>query len=287
MSIQGKMRESNNFETEELTIGFGTYKVIAVNPDSETYKEITGRDLQEGSKATEYLGEKEGNVTLRVDFWGENVKTKKKRKTTFFLENKEKTNKDETKKQYINTLGNCSWADDPNNLPDWFSKREYRVAFVGEEELYGFMKTWLGKLDYKDAETTLQLEWKQLIKGNVRDIRSQVDGEFSTSFLWLNEVKTVEKDGETKSYQSIYNRGFLPEFVLKNFRLVDYNKPEEQAKLKVKKSSDLKPHERFVLQVTGDYGTKNFTILKDEQPYNASLNIVSTNKAIEVDDPSY
>jgi len=287
MSIQGKTRE-NNFESEDLTIGFGTYSVIAVNPSSEEYKEVTGKDLQEGSKATEYLGEsKDGNTSLRIDFWGEDVKTKKKRKVTFFLENKEKTNKDATKKQYINTLGSCSWADDPNNLPDWFKKREYRVAFVGEEDLYNFMRTWLGKLDFKDAETILSLEWKKLMKGNVKDLKDQIGGEFQVPFVWLNEVKTVEKDGETKEYQAIYNRGFLPEFALKQFRVVDYNKPEEQAKLKAKKSSDLKPHERFVLAVTGEYGSRHFFLLKDEVKYDPSMNIVASDKAIASDDSSY
>jgi hypothetical protein len=59
-------------------------------------------------------------------------------KVSFFLEDKERQNKDETKKQYINSVGNCSWAADPNDLPDWFKARDYRVAKIGEEELYEF-----------------------------------------------------------------------------------------------------------------------------------------------------
>lgn len=286
--IGGKQREQQNFEAEELQVGLGVFNVIAVNPDKEAYEELTGKELKEDSKAVEYLGEsKDNNITLRIDFWGEEVKTKKKRKVTFFLENKEKTNKDETKKQYINNTGSCSWSDDPNNLPDWFTKRgpdSYRVAYVGEEDLYNFMRTWLGKLDYKDAETVLSLEWKQLMKGNVKDIRAQIGGEFSVPFVWLNEVKTVDKDGETKEYQSVYNRAFLPEYTLKQFRLVDYSKQEVQEALKKKKSSDLKPHERFVLQVAGEYGSKNFFILKDLQTYNPSMNLVSTNKPILTED---
>jgi hypothetical protein len=46
-------------------------------------------------------------------------------------------------KQYINSVGNCSWAADPNDLPDWFKARDYRVLKIGEEELYEFLRTWL------------------------------------------------------------------------------------------------------------------------------------------------
>jgi hypothetical protein len=31
-----------------------------------------------------------------------------------------------------------SWAADPNDLPDWFKASDYRVAKIGEEELYEF-----------------------------------------------------------------------------------------------------------------------------------------------------
>jgi hypothetical protein len=137
--------------------------------------------LKEDSKAAEYLGEsKEGNTYLRLNFWLKNVKNGEifQAPVSFFLEDKQRENKDETKLQYINAIGSCSWADDPNNLPEWFTARESRVANVGEEELYTFLRTWLGKLDYRDAETILQIEWKKLMKGNVKDIKDQIGGEF-------------------------------------------------------------------------------------------------------------
>ncbi len=150
------------------------------------------------------------------------------------------------------------------------------------------MRTWLGKLDYRDADTVLSLEWKKIMKGDVKDIKSQLNGEFSTPFVVMAEIKTVEKDGETKEYQSVYNRAFLPSYSLKQFRLVDYNKPEEQAKLKVKAPKDLKPHERFVLSISGEYGTRNYYLFKDLQPYDASKNLVSTNNPILTEDsPDY
>jgi hypothetical protein len=60
---------------------------------------------------------------------------------TFFLEDKDRVNKDGTKKQYINNIGTCSWAAEESALPDWFKGREYRVAKVGEEDLYAFLRS--------------------------------------------------------------------------------------------------------------------------------------------------
>ena len=287
-NIGGKKREQTQLPEFTKKVGLFEAKVVAVNPDAEEYKEVLGFELKEDSKALEYLGtSQDGNTTLRVDVWLEDVKSKDKFKTTFFLENKEKENKDQTKKQYINSIGSCSWADDPNNLPQWFTSREYRVAFVGEEELYNFLRTWLGELDYRDAETTLQLEWKKLMKGNAKDLKDQIDGEWSTNVVALATVKTVIKDEETKEYQGVYNKAFLPAYSIKQFRLIDFSNPEIISGLRSKKSKDLKPHERFVLNVTGEYGCKDFYILKDLKEYNSDDNLVASDKAISDDGADY
>jgi hypothetical protein len=285
-NIGGKKREQMVFENKDFAkkVGLFEAKVIAVNPDIEEYKEVLGMELKDDSKAIEYLGEsRDGNKTLRLDFWLEEAKAKEKLKLTFFLENKIKENKDQTKKQYINSVGTCSWASDPNDLASWFTTREYRPAFVGEEELYNFLRTWLGNLDYRDAETVLELDWKKLMNGNVRDIKSQIDGEWCTSVVSLATIKTVEKDGEMKEYQGVYNKAFLPSYNIKSFRLVDYNSPRIQAALRDKKSKDLKPHERFVVNVTGEYGCKDFYILKDMKDYNADDNLVASDAVISDD----
>ena len=284
MNIGGKKRETSQFTETVKKVGLFEAKVIAINPTPEEYKDILGIELKEDSKATEYLGESnDGNTTLRVDVWLEDVKSSEKLKVNFYLEDKEKENKDQTKKQYINNVGTCSWADDPNNLPKWFSEREYRVAFVGEEELYNFLKTWLGELDYRDAETTLQLEWKKVMKGNLKDLKSQIGGEYCTNFVSLATIKTVIKEDDTKEYQSVYNKAFLPSYTMKQFRLIDFSKQEVLSGLRAKKSKDLKPHERFVLNITGEYGCKDFYTFKDLKDYNPEDNFVSSDKPMSDD----
>jgi hypothetical protein len=283
-NIGGKKKEQLQSTEYVKKVGLFEATVVAINPNAEEYKEVLGIEVKEDSKSVEYLGEsQDGNATLRVDVWLEEVKNKDKFKVTFFLEDKERENKDQTKKQYINNVGTCTWADDANNLPEWFSSRDYRVAFMGEEELYNFLRTWLGGLDYRDAETTLQLEWKKLMKNNLKDLKDQINGEYCTNVVALATVKTVIKDDETKEYQGVYNKAFLPAYSIKQFRLVDFNNSNTLSTIRSKKSKDLKPYERFVLTVTGEYGCKDYYILKDLKEYNADDNLVASDKAISED----
>lgn len=287
-SIGGKKRQNTENSDYVKSVGLFEAKVIAVNPSVEEYKDKLEIELKEDSKAVEYLGEtKDGNNYLRLDFWLQNIKTDKKSKVTFFLEDRERENKDGTKKQYINEVGMCSWADDPNNLPEWFTKRDYRVAHVGEEEFYDFMKTWLGNLDFRDPETVLQLDWKKLMRGNVKDIKEQIDGEFSVNFCALSTIVSKERDGEIKEYEVIYNKAFLPAYSLKQFRLIDYDSPKVISELQSKKPKDLKVHEKFVLKVAGEYGCKDYFILKDLKEYVPEENLAASDSYIDEEDGEY
>lgn len=286
MAIGGKQRPDN----QEFSKVVGLYEghVISINPSIEEYKEVLGIELKEDSKATEYIGEsKEGNTYLRINVWTEDVKTGNKYPIQFYLENKEKENKDATKKQYINNVGVCSWATKPKDLPEWFSERDYRVAYVGEEELYNFMRTWLSSLDYRSAETTLELDWKKLMRGNVKDLKDQIDGEWANNVVALATVKIQEKDGEMKEYQSVYSKSFLSPYSLKQFRLVDYNSPVVLENLNRKKSKEMKAHEKFVANVTSEYGCKDCFYLGDLKEYNSEDFLQGTDKVISESGSDY
>lgn len=297
MGISGKLKENANFVQQPLYVGLFEAKVIAVNPSAEEFEELMGWAPKEDSKQFDYLGEsKDGNTSLRVDFWLEEIKTRnrddmdvnEKFKVTFFLEDKERENKDGTRTQYINKVGVCSWADDPNNLPDWFKEREYRVAYSGEEELYNFLRMWLSKLDYRDKEAVLELEWKKLMRGNVKEIKDQVNGEWCGNIVCPATITTIEKDGEVKEYQRVYNRGFLSPYSLKYFRTIDFMNEETLAKLKAKKPRDLKAHEKFVLDITdSQYGCRDYYILKDLRLYNPEDNIAASDKVISDEGADY
>ena len=125
------------------------------------------------------------------------------------------------------------------------------------------------------------------MRGNLRDLTEQINGEWSTNVVALATIISREKDGEVKEYQGIYNKAFLPAYSLKNFRLVDYDNKEILEQLKAKKPKDLKPHERFVVQLTGEYGCKDFFLLKDLQEYNPDMNLVASNEPLSSDGDDY
>ena len=286
--IQGDQREQKQVQEFAKKVGLFEAEVVAINPTAEEYKEVLGIDLPENSKATEYLGEsRDKNTYLRVDVWLKDIKSGDKFKASFFLEDKERENKDGSKKQYINNVGRCAWAADANDLADWFTKRDYRVAYVGEEELYEFLRTWFGKLDFMKEDTVMQLDWKKLMKGNVSELKSQVDGAYCTNIGALATIIMKEKDGENKEYQGVYNKAFLPAYALKNFRLINYNDGTVQSGLRSKKLKELKPHERFVLNVTGEYGCRDFYILRDLKEYNADDNLVASDAVLSDDGDDY
>jgi hypothetical protein len=284
-TIGGKKREVKNYDDDKY-VGLFEAEVVAINPDAQQFKEILNIELKEDSKATEYLGEKDGNTTLRLDIWVKDVKTEKLFKKTFWLEDIIRENKEGSKKQYVNSIGDLTWAIDESYISSWFTKRDYRVARKGEEELYTFLRAWLGNLDYRDAETVLEVDWKSLMKGNVKALRDQIGGEWSTTYLCLATIKASEKeDGTTAHYQSVYARKYLPTYCLKQFRLLDYDAPHVINSLTESKTK-LKIHEKFVKDVYGEYGPKDFFLLKPMQKYEPSMNPVSTSKAIIESDES-
>ena len=286
--IGGSKREKSELDFSKK-VGLFEANVVAINPTIEEFKDILGMELKEDSKAAEYLGQtKDGNSYLRVDVWLKKINSEDKFKTSFFLEDKERENKDGTKNQYINSVGMCSWAGDENDLAEWFTKdRDFRIAYVGEEDLYNFLRIWLCELDYRNVKTTLEIEWKKLMRGNVKQLKDEINGEWCGTVGALATVIVKERDGESKEYQGIYNKAFLHGSALKQFRLVDYENRKTQDNLKSKKPKELKAHEKFVMNVIGEYGCKDYYILKDLQEYNAENNLVASDAFISDDGDDY
>jgi hypothetical protein len=125
------------------------------------------------------------------------------------------------------------------------------------------------------------------MRGNVSELKSQVDGAYCTNIGALATIIMKEKDGENKEYQGVYNKAFLPAYALKNFRLINYNDGTVQSGLRSKKLKELKPHERFVLNVTGEYGCRDFYILRDLKEYNADDNLVASDAVLSDDGDDY
>ena len=293
--IGGQKRETRESQDYVKKVGLFEGQVIVINPTVEQYKDILGIELREDSKATEYLGEsRDGNTTLRLSFWLKDVKSQQNFNVSFYLEDKERTNKDGTKNQYINQIGMCSWGSSEDELAQWFKgtadkPRDFRTAYVGEEELYEFLRNWLSQLDFSKHDTVLSLDWKKLMRGNIKELTSQIDGEYSTNVVCMATVTTREVNGEVKEYQSVYNKAFLPSYSLKQFRLKDndFNDRRKIEALGQKKSKELRPHERFVLKLIGEYGCKDYFVFGEIQDYDPEMNMAASEKVIADDDADY
>lgn len=285
MAISGSKREIPQGGDFPKKVGIFEAKVIAINPNEREYKDILGIELKEDSNATNYYDDIKKK--LRVNVWLQDVNSDFKTNATFWLEHGEKENKDATKKQYINSIGVCSWASSPDLLPAWFLKRDYRVAHIGEEEFLGFVRIWLGGLDFSDMDTEIFLDWKKVMSGDLKDLKEQIDGEFTQTVGALATVKTVDKEDGPKSYQNIFIKSFFPGYSIKSMRVVDYNNPDVVRGLTFRKSAELKMHERFVVNVAGEYGCKDYYTFKELHDYDPEANLVESDKVIAADSADF
>ena len=285
MAISGSKREIPQGGDFPKKVGIFEAKVIAINPNAREYKDILGIELKEDSNATNYYDDVKKK--LRVNVWLQDVNSDFKTNATFWLEHGEKENKDATKKQYINSIGVCSWASSPDLLPVWFLKRDYRIAHIGEEEFLGFVRIWLGGLDFSDLSTEIFLDWKKIMSGDLKDLKEQIDGEFTQTVGALATVKTVDKEDGPKSYQNIFIKSFFPGYSIKSMRVVDYNNPDVVRGLTFRKSAELKMHERFVVNVAGEYGCKDYYTLKELHDYDPDSNLVESDKVIAADSADF
>lgn len=282
--IKGKVREP--IEDRPKQVGLVEINVVAINPTLKEWEEDLGLPVKEDQAEFDYTGtSKEGNPYVRVDVWLKKEGADDLFKAVFFLEDKIRQNRDETKTQFINNIGNCSWAEKEESLQSWFTKRPYREAFNGEEDFYNFLRTWLGGLDYRDEDTELQIGWKELMKGNLDDLREQIGGEYATTFIALATIVTKTKENEEGeeelvTYQGIYNRQFLPQYCMKHFRAKNYNDDMAVSVIQSKALKDLKLHEKFIHNVTGEYGCKDFFKLSPVEDYNPEENLAAQDAAM-------
>jgi hypothetical protein len=284
--VKGQERKESVF-TQELFTGFELVKVIAVNPtrkELDSILNITDRDKTPDE--LEYVGKtKEGENRVRLCF----VLQKQDGGIAYHnvsIIDKVRLNKDETKHQVINSTCGTSWQTvdgGANELPDWFTNfterktnkvlgsKTYRKALVGEEELAIFLRSWLGRLDWNQEGTEVIIDMKRLFKGNYKDFKELVGGDFTTDFIALFGVRNVEKtneetgEAEVKQYQSIWSKAFLGKEFLKGVNNGSFSN-DYQAKT----------FKKFKENLEGEYGFKATYTLSKLAPYEASTDISAT-----------
>lgn len=284
-TIEGDLKEQKKPFSKKVGLFVGT--VITINPTLEEYKDILGFEAK-NKESVEYLGKTEdGDNKLRIDVWLQEAKEKSKFKLVFYLEDNIKKSKDGTKTQYINTSCACTYANEEENLPSWFTKVEYREAHNGEEEFYSFLRTWFDNLAWNSEKNPvkIQFDWKTLMKGNVQDLKIEIGSKMSADILALATVKLSEKDGNLRQFQHVFNKAFLPADTIKYFKLKDYEDDKVREEIVKSETKNLSFSDKFVKKVCGKYGCKEEYVLVDMKDY-VPKNILLTNKTISHSDDS-
>lgn len=224
----GKTTESKEATEFKRYIGYGSSKVLAVNPKKAELDALMGYESQSDP---EYTGTDDDGKWARVTFI---VKTDPDscngveitNRLTFTLHNTPAYNKDHTKVQVVDDYGNTTWAsvEDAkagNKLMSSNGKElkianKYRMACTGEADLVSFLKTYLcvdDAFNYVNGSWVLKnnasdylfsLEHiKDYFKGDFSEIKEAIALQPNNKVKLLYGVRTTD---EGKQYQAIAAR---------------------------------------------------------------------------------
>ena len=259
-------------------IGVAPVAILAVNPNKEQLEKIYGTKLE---NSPEYIGESEigpegakKKVTqVRLDFIVQSDEEKcghsMLTKIGFFLKKDYRYNREGNKVQIVNEYGEFTWvpihnADGSQNTnlsgaPEWFEGDSRRPAYIGEEELTGFLKYYMNipvKSYRKKNGEVVTIAKKEdayarldgitnYFKGEVQELRDIVAMQPKNRVKGLFGVKTTS---EGKMYQDVYIQKFL-----KN-NVTDYSALD--AHMQDRKAAGSYPNTEFKVQDLAEYGVE-------------------------------
>lgn len=230
-------KESTEGASIKRYIGVAPVYILAVNPTKAELEQIYDTTLE---NTPEYISEvevgQEGNKhkvpQVRIDFIvqtdpnrcnGIDMKTK----ISFFLNREARFNRDNTKIQVINKYGETTWLPKENlatkTIPEnlnWFEPADFRPAYMGEEDLTGFIKAYLNipNKSYKNrAGEVVEIKDKTEAEARLDNIEAYFKGDFSElreiiALQPKNKVKAlfgVKVTEDNKQYQAVYTQKFL------------------------------------------------------------------------------
>jgi hypothetical protein len=251
----GQGQTSNEGVSIKRFIGVAACNVLGVNPNKAALEKIYGTTLE---KEPEYIGEVEINgkkiKQVRIDFIvkpdsekyldSSNKPVDFTSKVAIFVRNSYRYNKDNTKVQVIDKYGRTAWVTieqaKTNEIPVYSNgpaniDKDYRPAYIGEEELVNFIKTYLGipSVDkWADGKIVGKIDNPEDAEARLDNISKYFDGDFSElstiiNYQPNNKIKIlfgVRNTEDGKTYQSTYTRMFLKSFAS------DYSRLEKDVK---------------------------------------------------------
>ena len=235
----GKAQVSKEATEIKRYTGVGSVFVVGVNPNKAELEKLYDRELD---KDPEYLTEKDGVTSARIDFIIKTDPTAKCNngielltKFSMFIRNEYRFNKDKTKVQVIDKYGRTAWVTKEqakaHEIPVYKNgpaniDKDYRPAYVGEEDITNFLKLFLGISNVEKwvkNEATGRREVVGLVDNpqdcecRLENIEDYFKGKFNEikgaiNLMPNNKVKVlfgVRTTDEGKQYQDVYTRKFL------------------------------------------------------------------------------
>ena len=232
--------ESKEAQEFKRYIGVAPVFIKAINPDKKEHEALFNTTLEEAPKYVETKEDKDGksykNVRIQIVFKPDTEKVGFEMPLVtmaLFLQDTPRVGGDSGKTQVIDKYGRTAWATpedlETHRIPVYANgpadiDKDYRPAYVGEEELMEFVKAYLciPSITVWDNETKKMVpnpkvkpeececrfdSLDKVFKGDFTEIKDAL------GFQPLNKVKIllgVRTDAETgRLYQSVYTRKFL------------------------------------------------------------------------------
>lgn len=289
-------------------VGVGNFKVLAFNPTREQLNKMLGSDVEEEIEYTKEDCEiKIGEESIFckavfVDAWLEEQVTKTKHKIRFTIYDTPRLTKNGEKYQYINQVGQSSWTDEPENLPEFFThfkvkendgsfsfvKKDFRKAYRGEEQLIKFLVAWLELSPFMQKNTIFVEDTKRFWKGDMTELNALINDFEDTTVMALMGIRLKEDGTETKEYQAYSQVAFCPGRFYKIFRSLYVNKEDKAEALEdISRDKKLYSLNKFIVDNSDtENGFKDFYLMDEIQVYNPEMNTLTKEDALLEEDSS-
>tara|TARA_R110002072_G_scaffold10015_5_gene47378 strand:- start:1232 stop:1978 length:747 start_codon:yes stop_codon:yes gene_type:complete len=189
--------KSNSSEQEvsgggiKLYSGLSNFNVIAINPNMAELHTLGINVKTEPNYYVEFSGKE----YFKLTFWVKNEDLTTRME--ILMQNEHRVSQS-GKNQWMNNVGQDTWADGVPTYDWWKNPDSSRKAYVGEETLINFVKAW-ANVAYGDEVTFDSME--KIVQGDVTELKALL------GMLSVNQVRLLVgvKDGK---YQNVYLKNF-------------------------------------------------------------------------------
>lgn len=307
-------KQENTGSQRQLYVGIGEVKVLKFNPTRAELDELLGITRDENAEVKpefEYVKEnveliqkdKDGNETgsitttqLNVTAWVKEEKTQQIFPVNFTLYRTEDMSST-GKYKFVNQHGKSIYCDSEENLSEYFTNTPgkikqpltYKKAYRGEASLLEFLACWTNINPFDCTSSLFVEDNKRFWNGDMKELNSLLI-DFANNTVMCNfYIKTREianEDGgvETKEYTRISTKGFCSGNFMNHFRQYAKNNfAHLHSKAKVG-SQSMYALNKFIEDIYGDYGVKDFTVKSELTEYQQGMNPVNSDQAVVTDE---